>query len=129
MVNIEAEKLEIEKTMKRVEAAENRHDVEGMLADMTDDGILHVCGVPQVQGRDAIRELYAAFFETFVSTDITTLQVEVSSSGDMAWEYGAYVNEFEGPDGRIKEDGKYLGVWNKVDEKWKAAAFCITPNG
>jgi uncharacterized protein (TIGR02246 family) len=129
MLNIEAEKIEIKKTLKRVEAAENRHDVEAMLEEMTDDAILHLCGMPQLQGRAATRELYAGFFETFVSTDITNLQVQVSSSGDMAWEYGTYVNVYKGPDGPIREEGKYLGVYRKVDGKWKGTAFCITPNG
>jgi len=47
----------------------------------------------------------------------------------MAWVYGVYVNEYEGPDGRIKEEGKYLGVYHKADGKWRGAAFCITANG
>jgi uncharacterized protein (TIGR02246 family) len=129
MVNIEAEKIEIKKTMKRIEAAENRHDVEGMLEDMTDDAIFHVCGVPQIQGRDAVRGLYDKFFETFVSTDITTLEIDISSSGDTAWELGSYVNQFEGPDGRTQEEGKYLGVWKKVNGKWKTVAISISGNG
>jgi hypothetical protein len=47
----------------------------------------------------------------------------------MAWEKGAYVNEYSGPEGRTKEEGKYLGVYRKVDGRWKGAVFCITPNG
>lgn len=31
MVNVQAEKIGIEKTLRSVEAAENRHDAEGML--------------------------------------------------------------------------------------------------
>lgn len=129
MTDIQAEKLEIERVIKRVEASENRHDVDAMLEDMTDDPLLHLCGLPPVKGQDAVRQLYHGFFETFVSTDITSQHIQVSSSGEMAWEYGTYVNEYESPDGRIKEEGKYLGVYHKVDGKWKGAAFCITPNG
>jgi uncharacterized protein (TIGR02246 family) len=129
MINIQADKLEIEQTIKRVEAAENRHDVDAMLEEMIDDPLLHVCGVPPVKGRDAVRQLYRMFFETFVSTNIASQQIYISSSGDMAWEYGTYVNQFEGPGGRSKEEGKYLGIYQKVDGNWKGAAFCITPNG
>jgi uncharacterized protein (TIGR02246 family) len=129
MVDVQAEKIELERVLRKVEAAENRHDAEGMLEHMTDDAVLHLCGMPQVQGRDAIKQVYAGFFETFVSTDITPLQVEVSASGDMAWEYGTYVNVYKGPDGPIKEPGKYLGVYKKIDGTWKGTAFCITPNG
>jgi ketosteroid isomerase-like protein len=129
MVNIQADKLEIEQMIKRVEAAENRHDVNTMLEDMIDDPLLHLCSVPPVKGQDAVRQLYGAFFETFVSTRITSQQIQVSSSGDMAWDYGVYVNEYQSPDGRTKEEGKYLGIYHKVDGKWKGAVFCITPNG
>jgi ketosteroid isomerase-like protein len=129
MVNIQVEKHEIEQMLKRVEAAENRHDVDLMLADMTDDPLLHICAIPPVKGQTAVRQLYHEFFKTFVSTNITSQQIHISSSGDIAWDYGSYVNEFQGPEGRITEEGKYLGIYHKVDGKWKGAAFCITPNG
>jgi ketosteroid isomerase-like protein len=129
MVNSEADRIEIEKVMKRVEAAENAHDVEGMLAEMAEPGILHVCGVPHVQGNDAVRGLYGEFFKTFIRTDITQLGITVSSSGDLAWDYGSYVNQYQGPDGPIREEGKYLGVWTKVAGQWKATAFSISNSG
>jgi hypothetical protein len=63
------------------------------------------------------------------TSTITTQQIHVSASGEMAWNHGGYVNELKGPDGRIKEEGEYLGVYHKVTGKWKGAAFCITANG
>lgn len=129
MINTQAEKAEIERLIKRVEVAENRHDVDAMLEDMIDDPLLHLCGVPPVQGREAVRQLYHGFFQVFVSTDITPERIHVSPSGDMAWDQGGYVNVLKGPDGQTKEVGKYLGVYHKVDGKWKGAVFCITPNG
>lgn len=129
MIDIQAEKVEIQRLIERVEAAENRHDVHAMLEEMIDDPLLHVCRIPPVQGQDAVRQLYHGFFEVFVSTDITSQQVNVSAGGDMAWDYGVYVNEYKGPEGPTKEEGKYLGIYHKVDGKWKGAVFCITPNG
>ena len=55
MVNIGAEKTEIERQMKAVEAAENRKDLGAMLEAMTEDVILQLCGSPQIQGHDALR--------------------------------------------------------------------------
>jgi ketosteroid isomerase-like protein len=129
MIDIQAEKAEIERMIERVEAAENRHDVDAMLEDMIDDPLLHLCGVPPVQGQDAVRQLYHGFFEIFVSTHITSQRIHISASGDVAWDQGSYVNELRGPDGHTQEEGKYLGVYHKVDGKWKGAVFCITPNG
>jgi ketosteroid isomerase-like protein len=127
MVNIEAEKIEIERMLKRIEAAENRKDVDAMFEDMTEDSILQKCGAPQIQGLDAWREDYEEFFKSgFISTSITCLRREVSAVGDMAWEYGSYVSEFEGPEGRSKLEGKYLGIMKKVAGKWKSAAVSIS---
>jgi ketosteroid isomerase-like protein len=130
MVIFEAEKMEIETMLRRIEAAENRRDVDAMFEDMTEDSILHKCGTPQIQGRDAWKKDYEQFFTSgFVSTIITCLGREVSASGDIAWEYGCFVSEFEGPDGCTKSEGKYLGVLKKVDGKWKSAAVSISGNG
>jgi uncharacterized protein (TIGR02246 family) len=129
MIDIQVEKVEIERVIKRVEAAENRHDVEAMLEDMIEDPLLHLCGLPPVQGQEAVRQLYHELFQVFVSTDITPQQIHVSPSGEMAWDQGSYVNTLKGPDGQIQEEGKYLGVYHKVDGRWKGAVFCITPNG
>jgi hypothetical protein len=69
------------------------------------------------------------FFEIFVSTNITSQQIYVSTAGEMAWDHGVCVNEYKGPEDHTKEEGKYLGVYHKVDVKWKGAVICITPNG
>lgn len=130
MIKNQTEKLEIEQLVKRIEAAENHHDVGAMLEELVDDPLLHLGGVPPVKGPEAMRQIYGMFFESFISTDITSQQIYISSSGEMAWDYGAYTNQLKGPDGRIiKEEGKYLGVYEKVNGTWKGAAFCITPNG
>ena len=128
-MDIQTEKDEIKRLIERVEAAENRHDVEAMLDRMIDEPLLHLCGMPPVQGQDAVRELYGGFFQVFVSTVITPQQIHVAPSGEMAWDQGAYVNTLKGPDGQVREEGKYLGIYHKVDGKWKGAVFCITPNG
>ena len=129
MVDVQDDKAEIERVVKRVEAAENRHDVEAMLVEMIDDPLLHLCGFPPVQGQEAVRQLYGGFFQVFVCTALTTQQIHVSSSGEMAWEQGAYMNTLKGPEGQVTEEGKYLGIYHKVEGTWKGAAFCITPNG
>ena len=130
MVNIEAEKIEIKRTLKRIEDAENRKDVEAMFEDLTEDSILQMGGSPQFQGLDAWKESYKAFFESgFISTKITCLGIEVSASGDLAWDYGIYVSEFQGSSGPRKVEGKYLGVYKKVEGKWKGAAVSISGNG
>jgi ketosteroid isomerase-like protein len=51
-------------------AAWNRHDVEGLMACMTDDCVFEAAAGPDAAGtrhtgRDAVRRAYAAVFETY----------------------------------------------------------------
>lgn len=127
MINMEAEKIEIRKVIKRIELAENQKDVDSMFYDMTEDAILHKPGSPQIQGIDAWREDYAKFFNSgFISTKLTTLDIDISTSGDMAWENGIFISEFEGSNGPTRSEGKYIGIYKKIDGKWKGVAVCIT---
>jgi len=130
MINMEAEKIEIQKVIKRIELAENKKDVDAMFYDMTEDSILHKSRSPQIQGLDAWREDYAKFFNSgFISTKLTTLDIDISKSGDMAWENGVFISEIEGSNGPTRSEGKYIGVYKKIDGKWKGIAVSITSNG
>ena len=66
--------------------------------------------VPPVKGQEAVRQRYHGFFQPFVSTNIMSRKIHVSPSGEMAGECGATINTYEGPDGRTREEGKYLGI-------------------
>ena len=126
MVNIKAETAEIERQMEAMEAAENRKDLDAMLAAMTEDAILQLGGAPMIQGWAAVRQVYEELFKVFVSTSITALGTRVSASGDMAWQYGTHVNTLEGPDGRVTQPGKWLCIYTNVDDQWKMAAVSIS---
>lgn len=54
---------------------------------------------------------------SFNATDL-----RVSNAGDMAYEVGTYRMAFDGPDGRVTDDGKYTTVWRKVNGEWKVAS-------
>jgi uncharacterized protein (TIGR02246 family) len=132
MINIATEKTEIEKSIKRIEHAENRKDMEALLEELTEDCIYIVNGAPNIQGRVAWKKFYGKSFETRISGSsgsLSSLGIEISSSGDMAWDHGVFVSEYEGPDGHYKAEGKYLAVYKKVDGQWKTAAVCTTGNG
>ncbi len=97
MVDMEAEKKEIGRTLGEIAAAENRRDVEKILELVTEDAIFQKPNTSQIQGREAWREDYEKVFATLVSSEIRTLHIEVSSSGDMAWEYGYYISTYKKP--------------------------------
>ncbi len=126
MVNLDAEKAEIERQIRLMEAAENRHDLETMLRMMTEDAIVELSGPPMLQGREAIRQAYAEFFKLFISTSLTCLGTFVAASGEMAWQFGTHVNKMKTPEGEIGQPGKWLCVFHKIGGEWKTAAISIT---
>lgn len=65
-------------------AAWNAHDLPALLAMQTDDMVfhLHLDGVPEVTGPDAIAAQYAAFFE--VMPDYGATPTRVAVRGDLA---------------------------------------------
>ncbi len=63
-------------------------DTEAALAFWAPDAIVQPAGSPQLEGLDAIRELYDQFYTTGVLKEFgsTRTRLVVSQGGDMAWE-------------------------------------------
>jgi ketosteroid isomerase-like protein len=127
-VDIAAETAAVSARSQGIAAAEAAQNTEQALAFWADDAIVQGAGSPQIQGHDAIRALYDSFFGSgqLKQFEGTTSHLEVSQSGDLAYEYG--VNRFvlTGPSGDLLDMGKYLAVWKKIDGEWYAAALSFT---
>ena len=127
-VDIAAETAAVSARSQGIAAAEAAQNTEQALAFWADDAIVQGAGSPQIQGHDAIRALYDSFFGSgqLKQFEGTTSYLEVSQSGDLAYEYG--VNRFvlTGPSGDLLDMGKYLAVWKKIDGEWYAAALSFT---
>ena len=127
-VDIAAETAAVSARSQGIAAAEAAQNTEQALAFWADDAIVQGAGSPQIQGHDSIRALYDSFFGSgqLKQFEGTTSHLEVSQSGDLAYEYG--VNRFvlTGPSGDLLDMGKYLVVWKKIDGEWYAAALSFT---
>ena len=128
MIDIEAEKKEIKRVGTAAFDAEDTKDVEGLLSFCTEDIILQIPTIPQLQGIPALRKYYHRFFPRFESLKGGADYIEVSSAGDMAWEYGLFTVEYKRPEGTIFDEGKYLLVWRKVNNQWKIAGYSVSSN-
>jgi ketosteroid isomerase-like protein len=65
-----ASDADVLKMLDQFAAAWNRHDVDGLMACMTDDGVFEASAGPDVAGarhvgRDAVRKAYAAVFAAY----------------------------------------------------------------
>jgi ketosteroid isomerase-like protein len=128
MIDIDAEKKEIKQVGAAAFDAEDHKDVEGLLSFCTEDIILQIPTIPQLQGIPALRKYYNRFFPRFESLKGAADYIEVSSAGDMAWEYGLFTVEYKRPEGTIFDQGKYLLVWRKVNNQWKIAGYSVSSN-
>jgi ketosteroid isomerase-like protein len=127
-VDIEAEKQVILQLDQQWIEAENRKDLEATMSNAAEGIICQPPNMPQFEGLAALRNFYTELFKILVSIEAGTTDVIVSKSGDMAWQYGWNRNVLEGPEGPIEGEWKYLGVWQKIDGKWKAVAISFSGN-
>ena len=98
-------------------------DAQQSASYYADGGALMAPGVPLATGKDAVQKMWVGLMGTpgFALTFAPT-KVEVSRSGDLAYEIGAYEltsNDKKGKPQTVK--AKYVVVWGKqADGSWKA---------
>ena len=107
-----------------IEAANKRHfmdaapkaDAALVAAVYTDDAVAYPANSEPVKGRSALQALWKGAFDTGIAGfDLITHEVE--SSGDTAWETGAYAMKLK--DGTVVDRGKYVVIWKRVNGDWK----------
>jgi len=98
-------------------------DAAATAAFYTPDGRLMAPNAPTAQGAAAIAEAFAGIFSLpNVALSWTEDLVEVAPGGTLAYDIGSYTLSFDGPDGPMQDNGKYVVVWKKVDGQWRVAA-------
>lgn len=128
LVDIAAEKEAVLKVLEMVVDAEKRQDADAAVKFFTDDVIVQSPDMPQIQGTQALYDLYTEFMfkMPYTSFDSKSTETIVSPSGDMAYDVGWNLFIFEGPNGNIEVKGKYLAVMEKVNGEWKIAAIAFS---
>ncbi len=80
-----------------------------------------------VVGQEAIRAAWQGMADAEgLSLVWEPTKAFVSSSGDMAWDYGA--GKLTNPGGEA-QDVKYVVIWKRVDREWKVVMDMFSPNG
>jgi len=118
-VDIEAEK----KLLKRIHIAmlENHEsNVDEVIKYVAEEAVLIPPNSPPLNGAKAIREAVKQMVKTKVlsmSGGVTNL--EVSASGDLAYDFGRFRIVNQGPKGTIEEKGYFVTLYKKIDGQWK----------
>ena len=105
-----------------IKAFEQR-DFQSMQALFTPDSLLLSPNEPAVEGSEAVAEVWKSWADfNNVAFAWSTNRIDVSSSGDMAYDYGWYTFTFDSEGGRVENKGNHIVVWKKIDGTWKVAA-------
>lgn len=95
-------------------------DIEEAMKFFSDDAVLMPAHAPAIVGKEAIQ----AWFESWLpNPDVTSTfapdVIEVAASGDFAYDRGTYQFTMQTADGLVRDSGKYVIVWKKIDGEWK----------
>jgi len=122
-VNVEVEKQIIARLGREWWEAWNRKDIDAEMALIADKILVQSAGMPQFVGKKAYREFMEEYYKTLVSTIGESSRIEVSSSGDMAYDAGIMKVILKGPEGTIEDEQKYFAVYQKIDGEWKCTVL------
>jgi ketosteroid isomerase-like protein len=123
-MNLEAEVNAILRHMEALEAAENRKDIEGMLALAVED-FTFVTRDRKIEGKHDVGEMFKGAAKNYISSKHVPIRVEVSSSGDMAWLLGYELNKRHREGAVVETKQYYVLTFKKVDSEWKEVVVCI----
>lgn len=105
-------------------------DVDTIAGMYTEDGLVMPSGAPQAQGPEAVGAVWAGMMELpEFSLTFEPSTIEIAEAGDMAYDVGTYQLSFQGEGGPVQDVGKYVVVWVKQDDEWKAAADIFNSDG
>src|SRR4051812_37759863 len=122
-VDREAEERRIRELDAQWVAAVARKDVAAVALFYAPDGRVMPSNAPTARGRAAIAEFWKGLLAMpGISFTFEPRVIKVADSGDLAYDIGVYSLSYDGPRGRVRDEGKYLVVWEKVDGEWKAMA-------
>jgi ketosteroid isomerase-like protein len=118
----------LERRQSEFLAALAARDAERTAAFFADSAVMHVAGMPPIEGRSAIRQLYANLFGFMSASGATPEFMRVAAAGDMAYGTGSTTSEFRGPQGTVAYTGKYVLVWRRIAGAWQIVLYAISSN-
>ena len=110
--------------------AEEQRDLESTMALVGPHAVFQPPGFPAIVGDEAIRRFYEEHWFTLPYVEISG-QVEtivVAASGDLAYLDGRSHLMLEISGEEVLSEGKYLGVWQRIEGQWRLVAISWTAN-
>ena len=93
------------------------------------DGVFLTPNAPPTEGPKAIGEAWKGLMSLpNLSLNFRPTRIDVAASGDLATDIGTYDLAFSGESGRVRDEGTYVVVWQKLDGEWKIIADIYNSN-
>lgn len=100
-----------------------RRDAQAIGRLYAEDGAILPADQPIAIGPKEVAGVWAGFLKLPSFTlNFRTTKLDIAKSGDLASDLGTYSLAFDDGKRRVRDVGKYVVVWKKVDGKWKVAA-------
>lgn len=84
----------------------------------TSDAVVMPPNAPAVRGEAGIRQFWASLWP--IKADLVITPTGVMVHGDLAIEEGTWTLHIPAPDTPISDNGKYIVVWHRQADGWKA---------
>ncbi|HET6348378.1 MAG TPA: nuclear transport factor 2 family protein [Candidatus Krumholzibacteria bacterium] len=113
-----------EKTLRylssRWATAMEARDVDSICPLFARNAIEMQANTPPIKGSEAICTWYRGWLlDPNVTGTFAAEGFDIATSGDFAVEHGNYTFTTKKGDTTLKDQGKYLTVWTRVDGQWK----------
>lgn len=119
-VDIEAEKRLLERIHQEM-LVDHNTDVDEAMKRLAEDAILIPPNSPPIEGARAIIEVA----KTMTGTEIDLGdrrgpdRIEISASGDLAYDIGRFHIVNKTSEGPVEERGYFVTLYKKIDGQWK----------
>ena len=99
-------------------------DVDKLMRLYVEDAVLIPPDAPTIDGADAVRASWTAFFSEWSVIEATSIIDEIIVGGDWAWSRGHYreTNQRKSDGEIVIEGGRFSSIWRKQpDGSWRIA--------
>jgi ketosteroid isomerase-like protein len=124
--SVEGQRELLEQRQGEFFAALEARDPDRTAELFADDAVLHIAGMPPIEGRAAIHRFYGNLFGFLSASTATPERLHLSESADLAYGIGRTSNAFRGPEGPVEYTGKYLLVWQRTADDWFIVVYGVS---
>lgn len=125
-IDIEAEAAVLRERGEGLAAAEAAKELDVVMSYFAEGAIFQMAGAPQIEGKAEIENLTRQWLAAVKEFEGITTRIQVSSGGNLAYEYGVNREIYSLPNGDALAMGKYLIIWEKISGQWLVTALSVT---